>query len=549
MDRNSLKKRSIGENKDVRPESGKVDSGRESVCSRLDYAAGMRFFLLFLLLTLIWSSQASADFSPYAKDIYSQRISLLSDPTKSEPDQFHYSRFQPTPLPVNLFGFPGAVELKVRPTFKPKPPSHWRPGEGRPPASEAQKLFRAMMNPADSSRNIYVRKDKRAERVEAFFRQSDEAGFVMSLNTPLGRFSAGRMVGTEGGLVSMGYGESRFGDRRVFCDVSPRDTVMFSIRRGSLTFAAAYEKIADEEYAAENSDSRVDEFWIMPQYEYYGMDFNIGVNLRLAYNRDRSGELSIKSSFSNPATTPGPDYARAGMTPSRLSEYGDLESVSFVYGGRTDIFDFWPAAVLEIGPFEFHSSIRYRTGKATPANAAGSQFTEIELEGLGIYADAVLNSYFGRLGVGWLYLSGDETEKNSRFTPSGSGRTTKLTNMVTTGAGYTPLLVAYDYGIEDADLYDSANHWSVVAWWDKSLTEEVMLHAAYGYIKVNQAPDNVKRDYGHEIDSGITAKLSGSAVFTTTFGYFIPGQYFKRFNREEKMDDAYVWKNELEIRF
>ncbi|MFH1137763.1 MAG: hypothetical protein V1816_16975 [Pseudomonadota bacterium] len=511
---------------------------------------------LFLILLLVWISPAAAAFSSALREpfpagngyFYSQAYQPVGGLNGDHPDSDHTERGF---LALDPFGFPGMLEFQAGPRSRPDSAgTSPRPaGKTRSSVSGTGGRLQVHLDPARPLRGFNHHPGLKDGRSGGFFRRKADAGLVMSFNTPLGRFSVGRMSGGEGGRASLGRGDGLFGERNNFYEASPRNVVRFSRQRDSWRLAVAYEKSPEKNFSSGLSESRVEEFWIRPQFEYYGMDVNIGVNLRLAYNRDRGGELSIKSSFSNSAAGPGARYATAGMAPRLSPAPGDPESAVFIYGGRTDLFDFWPAAVFEAGPFAFHASLRYRLGQVQPANAAGSNLDKIRLEGLGLYADAVVDLYWGRLGLGWLSLTGNETVKNSGFTPSGLGRTEKMTNLARTGAGYTPLLVAYDYGLENAGLYDSANHWSVVAWWDQSLTEEIMLHAAYGYIAVNQAPDNVKRDYGHEIDSGLSARLYRSSVFTTTFGYFFPGEYFRRHNQTGKMNDAYVWKNELEIRF
>ena len=133
------------------------------------------------------------------------------------------------------------------------------------------------------------------------------------------------------------------------------------------------------------------------------------------------------------------------------------------------------------------------------------------------------------------------------------GRTKKITNMVGSGDDYCPLLIAYDVDLDSAALNGQPNHWSITAWWDHGLTEEIMVHAAYGYIYINHVPRNVKHDYGHEVDAGVKAEILGSAELSSRFGYFIAGKYHRGARSggkyAKKINNGWVWKNELILSF
>ena len=379
----------------------------------------------------------------------------------------------------------------------------------------------------------------------------------MTILTPYGKFDVGRMSGGEAGLTVFGYYGGPFHeDLAVFCSEEPRDRIKYTFKYGNFVLLGVFEKVAEIDSNNGTYDSDADTFYLVPVYSFGDEGFRGAVNCLFTYVRDHSGSMSFGSNFSNNPVAPSIAYNAAGLLAMADSATSRVTGVYGIYGAERDIYSIWPAAMLEFGPFGLHTTFKYATGEYRPSEAAGSSYNKIKLSGLGFYADATYTYSAGMAGLSYLYVQGDETEKNKQFSPIDlptQGRTKKLTNIVGSGADYCPLLVAYDVDLDTVGLNNQPNHWSIVAWWDHSLTEEVMLNVTYGYIYVNNVPSNVKHDYGHEVDCGVKAEIYGDAEFSSRFGYFIAGKYHRGVKANgsyaKKINNGWVWKNELVLSF
>ena len=379
----------------------------------------------------------------------------------------------------------------------------------------------------------------------------------MTINSPYGKFDIGRMSGGEAGLTVFGYYGSDFhGDWSPFNGEGPHDRIRYTYTAGNFTIAAFFEKEDEIDANTGDYDSDIDTYNIMPVFTFGGEGFKGAVNCLFTYTRDRSGILTFGSNFSNSPVAASAAYNTAGVYAIASSSTGSVTGIYAINGGVTDLYTIYPAAQIEFGPFAFHTTLKYVTGQYKPSEAAGSSYNKIQLSGFGFYADANFNYSSGIVGLAYIYLQGDDTEKNKQFSPTATatqGRTKKLTNLVGAGADYCPLLIAYDVDLDTVGLNDQPNHWSIVAWWDHNLTEELMVEAAYGYIYVNNVPSNVKHDYGHEFDAGVKAKIYDNASFNTRFGYFVAGKYHRgakvNGSYATKINNGWVWKNELVVSF
>lgn len=379
----------------------------------------------------------------------------------------------------------------------------------------------------------------------------------MTILTPYGKFDVGRMSGGEAGLTVFGYYGGPFHeDIDPFCTEGPRDRIKYTFKAGNFVVVGIFEKLAEIDSNNGTYDSDVDAYHIIPVYTFGGEGFKGAVNCLFTYVRDRSGALSFGSNFTNAPVAVSPAYQQAGLIPIASSPTSTVTGVVAMNGGGYDLYGIWPAAQFEFGPFAFRTTFRYVTGTYTPADAAGSSYNKIQLSGFGFYADTTYTYGGGMAGLSFMYLSGDETEKNKQFSPTGTltqSRTKKITNMIRAGGDYCPLLIAYDVDLDNGGLVDQDNHWSLVAWWDHSLTEELMVQAAYGYMYINNVPSNTKHDFGHEVDAGIKASIYGNASFTTRFAYFFAGKYNRgakvNGNYAAKINNGWAWKNELLLNF
>ena len=414
----------------------------------------------------------------------------------------------------------------------------------------------SLVDPSDPTKGYYVK--KASSNVNNIWDNGIEFYRVyMSIVTPHGTFDIGRMSGGEAGLTVFGYYGGPFhGDQAPFCSEEPVDSIAYTLRYNNFTLRAAFEKTAEIDSVSGDYDSDIDVYHITPAYIVEGRGFKSAINCRFGWTRDRSGTFNFGSNFSNAPKPAGADYNTAGLMAVSDSATGTVTGVAGMNGATLDLFEIWPASQIEIGPWALRTTFRYLTGRYKPSNAAGSNYKKIELRGFGFYIDTTYSYGAGMAGLSYMYLQGDKTEKNKRFNPLGTateGRTHRLDNLVGSGADYCPLLIAYDVELDNVGLNDQPNHWSVVAWWDHALTNELMTHVAYGYVHVNNVPKNVKHDYGHEVNAGLKASIYESADLSSQFGYFIAGKYHRGVktggNWANKINNGWVWKNELIISF
>ncbi|MFH1138346.1 MAG: hypothetical protein V1816_19915 [Pseudomonadota bacterium] len=379
----------------------------------------------------------------------------------------------------------------------------------------------------------------------------------MTINSPYGKFEVGRMSGGEAGLTIFGYYGGPFHEEIVpFCSEGPRDRIKYTFKSGNFALVGFFEKLAEYDSNTGDYDSDIDTYNLAPVFSFGSEGFKGAVNCLFTYTRDRSGLLTFGSNFANSPVAASAAYNTAGFHAVAKSATGTVTGVMGINGGAADIYSIWPAAQMEFGPIGLRTTLKYVTGTYTPSDAAGSSYQKIQLSGFGFYADATYSYGGGMGGLSYMYLQGDETEKNKQFSPTSTltqSRTKKINNLVGAGADYLPLLVAYDIGLDTTGLNDQPNHWSLVAWWDHSLTEELMIQAAYGYVYVNNVPHNTKHDYGQEVDAGLKASIYGNAKFTTRFGYFIAGKYHRGAkvsgSYANKINNGWTWKNELIVNF
>ncbi|MFH1139446.1 MAG: hypothetical protein V1816_25460 [Pseudomonadota bacterium] len=412
------------------------------------------------------------------------------------------------------------------------------------------------VDPGDPTKGYYLQQGTRD--VNGIWDNGVEVyRLYMTILTPYGMFDVGRLSSGEAGLTVFGYYGGPFHeDQAPFCSEAPSDSLVYTIKVDNFILRAQFEKLAEVDSLNGEYDSDADVYEIIPVYTFDGGGFKGAVNCLFAWMRDRSGTLSFNSNFTNDPAPAGVIYNAAGLLAMSDSAAGRVNGIAALNGATLDLFNIWPAAQLEVGPWAFRTTFRYVTGRFKPSDAGGSTYRKIEVSGFGFYADATYSYGAGMAGLSYIYLQGDKTEKNKRFNPfdtPGEERTKRLDNIIGSGVDYCPLLVAYDVELDTVGLNDQPNHWSLVAWWDHAVTEELMVHAAYGYVYINNVPKNVKHDYGHEVDAGLKASIYGNAHFTTQFGYFIAGKYHRGAkvagNYANKINNGWIWKNELILSF
>jgi hypothetical protein len=331
----------------------------------------------------------------------------------------------------------------------------------------------------------------------------------MAIKTSFGLFRVGRFSAGIAGLGLWGYGASPVeADRAPFDTEQPSDRIVWMHSMGPLTIAAGYDKFYElDSWMTTEEDGDLDDYFVVLIYRFANGNFNaswVGYRNRM-------------------------------------------------FGADSDIHRFDVAATLKFGPLAFNGEIQYRTGETEVVGAS-----DIDETGLGIYLDLVYKYGPGEVGVQYLWVQGDDDPLDDEDEAN-----------VAAGDDYEPLILFLEEGIAVTGLAstiwgsggNTANWWHFGFWWDHSLTEDLLLHAAYGYFKVNEVADTqVKADgseyddtLGSEIDIGIKYNVMKNLTYTAIFAYFMPGDYIKDAAETELLGrdvgNAYMFRHELKISF
>ena len=322
----------------------------------------------------------------------------------------------------------------------------------------------------------------------------------MTIKTSFGMFDLGRMSAGVAGLQLLGYSGSGFQGSEVFDSEGPSDRIKWVMASGNFSIAAVYQKNVefDEAIAANDQDSDV--FATLPGIKFA----QGGANFLIVYARTR--------------TVPGVDV---------------------------DAYTFNPALLLNFGPVGIHTEIKYVTGTM---DFEDDNIEDQDLSGWAFYIDVLFNYGPGEVGLQYFYSSGDDDAADD-----------ELGGQATSGADFVPFLVATDITVSGpvgGQGLNNASNWSMVGLWaDHSITEDMMIHAAVGYFRINEVgedagyPEDTDNHYGNEVDLGFQWNLMGNLTFTTIAGYFMSGDYFAFGDDNIDVGDAYVWKNELNLSF
>ncbi len=334
----------------------------------------------------------------------------------------------------------------------------------------------------------------------------------MTIMTQYGVFFAGRSYEDGAGLSMFGdaYGVSPVeADRLVFDSRFSLDRARYYFKKGAFSMWAFYEKTfevdcGDIAYAAGEQDKDFDKFGILPQWNFGP---GSGVNCLIRYDRNHSGVE---------ATPALPNW---GVGLSEKSEKWIIN----------------PSLRIKRDTWEFNTELKYITGEMkgwgwVPGN-------DKDLEGLGFYMDGIYKYGSGLVGAWYLYTQGDDDATDD-----------KMKGMVGSGFDYVPLFIAYDTAMGAFSLNDAANHQALGVWVDHNITENLVFHAAYGYIDMSEVPDGVGKHYGSEFDMALKYTIMKNLDYTLAFGYLAPGDYFKDMLGHET-GNVYMFKNQIVMSF
>ncbi|MBU2551488.1 MAG: hypothetical protein KKB20_23960, partial [Proteobacteria bacterium] len=154
-----------------------------------------------------------------------------------------------------------------------------------------------------------------------------------------------------------------------------------------------------------------------------------------------------------------------------------------------------PALRLNFGPLEFNADIAYQTGTreyykpdkddnalimagrhplyplGAPPAGGNIELKDQDIEGRAYYFDVQYKYGPGTIGLLYAYHQGDNDANDDT-----------LAGQTGCGQDFKPLYAAFGK-YTDYSLYAASNFWMWSAWVDHSLTEDLILHAAYGYMR------------------------------------------------------------------
>lgn len=428
--------------------------------------------------------------------------------------------------------------------------------------------------------------------------------FWATIKSPFGQFDVGRQPVFTGGLAQLGYfgsdvmGVSPFDNS----DLYSADMFSWTYNMGAFSLNFFYEKKHDVDTGtgegalnyslaqttantgARKYDQDWDQFAITPTYKFA----NGGVTLTISYDKIKSPNIGGYLDQNSPSvwgSVIANNYWRGLIANTSARNQIDATTDIDAY--------YWmlnPAVVLNFGPVGLHAEMAYLTGNVKWRNRAGAATSATTLygntnevkdnaniSGFGLYLDATYNFGPGMVGLAYTYVSGDKSSTDYNFDGF----------LPECGIGYdhAPLLIVYDRwlnpwrdhgnltvgGINPNATYTTIglnNFWSLLGWVDYSVTEDLTLHAALGYLQVNEAGKNlatnrdISKNFGTEFDVSLVYKIMPNLTYQLDLGYFWGGDYFKQgwdendaairntpMSNVAKVGNAYSMKNTLKLSF
>ena len=314
----------------------------------------------------------------------------------------------------------------------------------------------------------------------------------MNIMTGFGLFRVGRMTGGSAGLVTFGHGHGPVGYQfRPFDNSQPRDRIWWNTMG---TFGKQFMMLAVYEKKLENTDwstaaagrgtstQDYDAYFVLLQYKW-----------------------------------------KTGGVNTVLGRYVQNTANATAADNKTYIYLVNPALHLVFGGFQLNLEMLYLPGEIDFApwmEALGVE--DIDIEQFGYYADAQYNYGAGNVGVLYMFNPGDDPTTAD-----------KIESLMGAGDQFTPLYHVFGNYYTDFNLHDAINYSAVILWWDHSLTENLMMHAAYGWVKRDQrvyaAALDESDEYGSEFDFGLKYQVMENLEYQVHFAYFMPGDWIKAF--------------------
>ncbi len=193
---------------------------------------------------------------------------------------------------------------------------------------------------------------------------------------------------------------------------------------------------------------------------------------------------------------------------------------------------------------------QYVVGEQTYSNSA----LDVDIENFAIMADVGMT--MDKLDIGMLafYATGDSdgaTNLENDAALSNSAEANGLGEqfqpyVILTGA--TTGMLTGDYNAANADMVaDGVVSLGMHA--DFAATDKLSLHTAIGFAQAEDTESIQDKDYGWEIDLGVSYKLMDNLTYAVDFGYLMTGDYFEEGTTTIDTNDVYVLNHRLTMEF
>ena len=216
-------------------------------------------------------------------------------------------------------------------------------------------------------------------------------------------------------------------------------------------------------------------------------------------------------------------------------------------------YAFLPYAKAKLGPVQVQAEIVYAWGK-WKAYESGSTQTDIKMENLGVFVDAVADFNMFYVGGTFAYISGDD--------PSTSDKV-EGTAVVTGGLDWNPCLIMFNNestywtGAIAGNTPTSNGSPMSNAWFGQGKVgvrpiANLDIMASLAYATADQRPTGYQgSSYGWELDVTGTYKITNNLSYMLGFGYLFTGDYYKgsSVTHDTSVKDDYMLINKLTLTF
>ncbi len=211
-----------------------------------------------------------------------------------------------------------------------------------------------------------------------------------------------------------------------------------------------------------------------------------------------------------------------------------------------------PYAKAQVGPVKVQAEVVYAWGKWMEYESGSTQ-TDISMQNLGIFIDAVADFNMFYAGGTLAYMSGDDPGTLDKY---------EGTAVVTGGYDWNPCLIMFNqersYWAGAIAGYDTASNSSYMsnAWFAQGKVGvrpfanlDIMASLSFATADKKPTPTWVGNAYGYELDVTGTYKITNNLSYMLGVGYLFTGEFYKGTNAANSLRDDYMLINKLTLTF